>query len=66
VGESGYPVTVEARYSQYHQGRRKAPSGLPAQWAATDDYSTMLFQVGNLVPVPPAMTVRVTPPESAP
>jgi hypothetical protein len=35
VGESSYPVTVGARYSQCHQGRRKAPSGLPAQWAAT-------------------------------
>jgi len=70
VGESSYPATVEASYSQCSPGRphgavraclpNRRPPPLPP-----GDYHAMLFQVGNLVPVPPAITVRVTPPEPA-
>ncbi len=71
AGESSYPVTVKASYSQCSPGRPQGavraclpdrqPPPLPL-----GDYHAMLFQVGNLVPVPPAITVRVTPPEPEP
>jgi hypothetical protein len=71
VRESSYPVTVEASYSECREGRPQGtvraclpdrrPPPLPP-----GDYHAMIFQAGNLVRVPPAMTVRVTPPEPAP
>lgn len=71
AGESSYPATVQASYSQCSPGRpqgavraclpNRRPPPLPP-----GDYHAMLFQVGNLVPVPPAITVRVTPPGPAP
>lgn len=71
VGESSYPVTVEASYSQCQAGRPQGavraclpdrrPPPLPP-----GDYRAKLFQAGHLVRVPPAITVRVMPPEPAP
>ncbi len=71
IGESSYSTRVQASYSACSPGRPQGavraclpdrqPPPLPP-----GDYRAMLFQVGHLVPVPPAMTVRVTPPESAP
>lgn len=71
IGESSYPTTVEASYGECSPGRPQGavraclPDGQPPR-LPPGDYHAMLFQVGNLVPVPPTMTVRVTPPESAP
>ncbi len=71
IGESSYPATVEASYSECSSGRphgvlraclpNRHPPPLPP-----GDYRAMLFQAGHLVPVPPAITVRVTPPEPTP
>ena len=67
AGESRYPVTVRARYSQCSQGRPRhglrpcLPAGrMPPLPSGT--YHAKLFQVRNLVRVPPSLTVRVTPP----
>ncbi len=67
AGESRYPVTVSASYSRCRQGRPQhglracRPGGrMPPLPPGT--YHAKLFQAGNLVPVPPALTVRVTPP----
>jgi hypothetical protein len=70
VGESSYPVTVEASYRECSPNRpqgglraclpNRHPPPLPP-----GDYHARLFQAGHLVPVPPAMTVRVTPTEPA-
>ncbi len=71
AGQSSYPVTVEASYSQCSQGRpRRAiraclPNGRPPP-LPPGDYHARLFQASNLVPVPPPITVRVTPPEPTP
>ncbi len=71
IGESGYPVTVEASYSECGPGRPQGglraclPNGHPPP-LRPGDYHAMLFQAGHLVPVPPAITVRLTPPGSAP
>ena len=66
VGESRYPVRVWASYSQCSQGRPQhglkpcRPGGrMPPLPPGT--YHAKLFQDGNLVRVPPAFTVRVTP-----
>ena len=69
IGESSYPVTIVASYSQCSAGRPhgavraclpdRRPPPLPP-----GEYHAKLFQLDNLVPVPPAMTVRVTTPES--
>ena len=66
AGQSSYPTTVEASYLACSQGRphgglraclpgNQPPPLLPGL------YHAKLFQVGHLVPVPPAITVRVTP-----
>jgi hypothetical protein len=67
AGESRYAVTVLARYSQCSQGRPQhglkpcRPDGrMPPLPPGT--YHAKLFQVGNIVRVPPALTLRVTPP----
>jgi hypothetical protein len=67
VGESRYWVTVWASYSQCSQGRPRhglracRPDGrMPPLPPGT--YYARLFQVRNLVRVPPALTVRVTGP----
>jgi hypothetical protein len=71
AGESSYRVTVEASYLQCHQGRPQGtvraclPGGQPPP-LPPGDYHAVLFQAGHLVPVPPAIAVRVTPPQSAP
>jgi len=66
AGESRYPVTVSASYSQCTQGRPQhglmacRPVGrMPPLPPGT--YYAKLFQVRNLVRIPPALTVRVTP-----
>jgi hypothetical protein len=67
VGESRYAVTVRASYSECGQGRPHhglkpcLPAGrmLPLP---PGTYHAKLFQVRNLVRVPPALTVRVTAP----
>jgi hypothetical protein len=66
AGESRYPVTLRASYSQCTQGRPQhglracRPDGrMPPLPPGT--YHAKLFQVRNLVRVPPALTVRVTP-----
>jgi hypothetical protein len=66
AGQSSYPVTVRASYLECSAGRpqgavraclpNRRPPPLPP-----GDYHARLFQLGNLVPVPLAMTVRVTP-----
>src|SRR6266568_2313690 len=66
VGQSSYPVTVRASYLECSAGRRQGavraclpgrqPPPLPP-----GDYHARLFQLGNLVPVPPARTVRRPP-----
>jgi hypothetical protein len=71
IGESSYPATVEASYSECRAGRpqgavraclpNRRPPPLPP-----GDYHAKLFQMGHIVPVPPAITVRVTPPEPVP
>lgn len=71
AGRSSYPVTVEASYSQCSQGRPQdglkaclpgpRPPPLPP-----GDYRATLFQEGHLVPVPPAIPVRVTPSKPTP
>jgi hypothetical protein len=67
TGESRYAVTVQASYSECSQGRPQhglkpcMPAGrMPPLPPGT--YHAKLFQVGNLVRVPPALAVRVTPP----
>jgi hypothetical protein len=67
VGESRYEVTVQASYIECSQGpphhglKPCMPAGrMPPLPPGT--YHAKLFQVGNLVRVPPAPTVRVTPP----
>jgi len=66
VGESRYSVTVWASYSQCSEGRPQhglracRPDGrMPPLPPGT--YHAKLFQAHNLVRVPPALTVRVTP-----
>jgi hypothetical protein len=66
AGESRYPVTVWASYNQCSQGqpqhglRACRPDGrMPPLPPGT--YHAKLFQAHNLVRVPPALTVRVTP-----
>jgi hypothetical protein len=70
VGESRYAVTVQASYSECSQGREQhglkpcRPDGrMPP--LPLGIYHAKLFQVHNLVRVPPALTVRVTPPMPA-
>lgn len=71
AGESSYPATVEASYGECSPGlpqgavRACLPNGRPPPLPA-GEYRAMLFQARSLVPVPPAITVRVTPPEPAP
>jgi hypothetical protein len=71
AGQSSYPATVQASYSQCSPGRPRGgvraclPGGRPPP-LPPGDYRARLFQDGHLVPVPPAMTVHVTPPKSAP
>lgn len=67
AGQSRYPVTVQASYSQCSQGRPQhglkpcMPAGrMPP--LPPGIYQAKLFQVRNLVRVPPALTLRVTPP----
>ena len=66
VGESRYPVTVWASYSQCSQGgpqhglKACRPDGrMPPLPPGT--YHAKLFQLHKLVRIPPALTVRVTP-----
>ncbi|MGA2037267.1 MAG: hypothetical protein ABSH04_06760 [Acidimicrobiales bacterium] len=66
IGKSTYAVKVEASYLGCTQGRPQGafkaclsdgkPPALPP-----GDYHARLFQSGNIVAVPPAITVRVTP-----
>jgi len=71
VGESSYPTQVEASYGECHEGRPQGalraclPNGHPPP-LPPGDYRAMLYQSSNVVPVPPAMTVRVTRPQSVP
>ena len=70
-GGSSYPVTVQASYNQCSQGRPHRgiraclPNGRPPP-LPPGAYHARLFQAGNLVPAPPPIAVRVTPPEPAP
>jgi hypothetical protein len=66
TGESSYPTPVPAIYrfcSEEPQGSAPTcmfgghPPPLPP-----GDYRAVLFQEGHLIPFPPAVTVRVTPP----
>jgi len=66
AGESRYPVTLSASYSQCTQGRPQhglkacRPDGrVPPLPPGT--YHAKLFQLHKLVRIPPALTVRVTP-----
>jgi len=65
IGETRYSATVSASYNQCHQGRPQhglracLPGGRPPP-LPPGDYHATLFQVGHLVRVPPAITVRVT------
>ncbi|MGH3203834.1 MAG: hypothetical protein ACRDP5_17545 [Streptosporangiaceae bacterium] len=66
-GQTRYRVTLQASYSQCSQGRPQdglracLPGGrMPPLPPGT--YHARLFQARNLVRVPPAVTVRVTPP----
>ena len=71
VGEASYLVTVKASYLACSPGLRhgtlraclpgKGPPGLPPGL-----YYARLFQVCHLLPVPPAIEVRVTPSRPAP
>jgi hypothetical protein len=67
AGESRFAVTVQASYSECSQGRPQhglkpcRPDGrMPPLTPGT--YHAKLFQADDLVRVPPALTVRVTPP----
>lgn len=67
AGESRYAVTVRASYAECSQGRPQhrlkpcMPAGrMPPLPPGT--YHAKLFQTDDLVRVPPALTVRVTPP----
>ncbi len=62
VGESIYPVTVRATYlscdregSWPHCTHGRPPSLPPGTYRAT------LFQIADIVPTPPPVSVRVTP-----
>lgn len=65
IGRSSYPVTVEAAYNHCTQGRpsqgvkRCLPHGSPP--LPPGNYRAVLFQAGNLIPAPAAITVHVTP-----
>jgi hypothetical protein len=65
VGESRYPAPVRASYSECSQGRPQRgfrpclPGGRPPP-LPPGDYHAVLFQVHDLVRVPPATAVRVT------
>jgi len=66
IGKSSYPATVEASYSACSPGRpqRGLRACLPTRYPPPlppGDYHATLFQLGHLVPVPAAITVRVTP-----
>ena len=67
AGESRYPIAVSGSYNQCSQGRPQhglkpcLPGGRPPP-LPPGNYHAKLFQVSNLVQVPPAITVRVTPP----
>jgi hypothetical protein len=66
VGEVSYPVTVEARYlactlARPHSGLRACLPGKGLPGLPAGPYNARLFQVGDLVPAPPAIVVRVTP-----
>jgi hypothetical protein len=70
IGGSSYPVTVQASYLQCGAGRPHGavPACLPNRRPpplAPGYYHAKLFQAGNLVPVPPAITIRVTSPPPA-
>jgi hypothetical protein len=65
AGETRYPVTVRASYSQCSQGRPRhsLKACLPDERMPSlppGGYHARLFQAGKLVRVPPAITVRVT------
>jgi hypothetical protein len=66
AGEVSYPLTVEASYLACTQDRRRGglraclPGGGPPG-LLPGPYHARLFQVGHLVPAPPAVKVRVTP-----
>ncbi|HVB43175.1 MAG TPA: hypothetical protein VNF47_10775 [Streptosporangiaceae bacterium] len=66
VGQSSYPVTVVASYGRCSQGRPSdaikacLPGGHPPA-LPPGIYRAVLFHVRHLVPVPPPVTVRVTP-----
>ena len=67
AGQTRYPVTIGATYSQCSQGRahdgviRCLPGGrMPPLPAGT--YHARLFQAHQFVRVPPPITVRVTTP----
>jgi len=66
TGESRYPVTLSASYSQCTQGRPQhwLRACLPYGRMPTlppGPYHAKLFEAHNLVRIPPAPTVRVTP-----
>jgi hypothetical protein len=71
AGQSAYPVTVAASYNTCSQGqppgaaRACLPDGHPPP-LPPGVYHAVLFQANHLVPVPPAVTVRVTAPEPTP
>jgi hypothetical protein len=65
VGGSRYPITVSGSYNQCGQGRPQhgikpcLPGGRPPP-LPPGNYHAKLFQVSDLVQVPPAIMVRVT------
>jgi|SRR5215470_430006 len=71
AGQSRYPVTVAASYGQCGQAgpgdaaKACLPGGhMPALPAGI--YRAVLFQARHLVPAPPPITIRVTPPRRWP
>ena len=71
VGESSYPVTLNASYlACLEHGPHGALKGCLAAGGPPPlppgTYRARLFQVGHLVPVPPTITIRVTPPRLVP
>jgi len=67
VGRSRYPVTVEASYNQCAENPPSyaAPACLPAgpPPLPSGNYEAVLFQSSHVVPTPPGIAMRVTPPK---
>ncbi len=59
-GESTHPLRVIARYSSCGGSGRPCASDGGTPPLPPGDYQANLYQVGEIVPPPPAITVRVT------